>query len=587
MKILKRLSVLALIILIIMSISALAVNADTGEYTNPFSDVSDGAWYADAVQYCVQNGFVNGITPTTFSPDNNLTRGQFVTLLANLDGVDLTQYTDVDSPFSDVTKGQWFYNAVVWAASNGYANGIGGGLYGPDDNVTRAQLARFFYIYRQKSGADVSAEGSLIQFSDANSVPGWAVTEIKWAVANGLINGMNGAINGDGFATRAQAARIMMLFDQLDTRNAYDTLVATLSPSYNYDIEETIENCYSYQELFDYAFDSEENSYHYLYDGVNVTYSSDYDILQMNYLVEEQTESWSEESSSSFYDTAFVNFWLFNGQCGIEIEFTDNSYDGTTETNRSYTYYGDLDGDNISYTVDYYGMSEEEAVQSAEMLLLNAWNVIDRTINNKCGVNINQVIADAPEKAPVGDTAFDKLFAEMRPVVSWYTGEIFCFYYDDILNKTSSEHTEGEVYYYSSSNSLAGTTYYPYSGELIVSYLDEVFNLTETWGPNGEYIYTNISSADNVVFSKDEEGYSITVYKTTCNDTPEVYTEIRAEVNVIPQTDGTYTYSVNIVDGMSEEAALAYAKAIFPVALEVINTSLTDLCGISVIDLMA
>ncbi len=189
---------------------------DVKDYVKHFTDVNKDAWYVSGVAYCVQRGYVSGVTPTTFCPDNNLTRAQFVTLLANIDGVNLNAYANTASGFSDVTSTQWFHKAVTWAAVNGYAKGVGGDKFDPDANVTRAQLARFFYVYSERKGFDISNTTELNGFSDANNVPGWAVTEIKWAVAEGLINGMNGAINGDGNASRAQAARMLMKYTNLD-----------------------------------------------------------------------------------------------------------------------------------------------------------------------------------------------------------------------------------------------------------------------------------------------------------------------------------------------------------------------------------
>ncbi len=185
------------------------------DYVVPFVDVKKDAWYAEGIKYCLDNKYVSGVTATTFCPDDNLTRAQFVTLLANLDGVDLSQYADVENAFSDVNKGQWFYNAVTWAATEGYANGVGNGKFDPDANVTRAQLAKFFYVYSEKNGGDMTPTNDLSDFSDGTNVPAWAVDYIKWAVGSGLIAGMNGAVNGDGFATRAQAAKIFMNFDNI------------------------------------------------------------------------------------------------------------------------------------------------------------------------------------------------------------------------------------------------------------------------------------------------------------------------------------------------------------------------------------
>ncbi len=187
------------------------VNID--EVVGAYTDVDKNAWYVGGIAYCTYKGYMSGTSATTAAPDATLTRAQFVTLLANLDGVDLAQYADVDNDFVDVNKGQWFYNAVTWAAAEGYANGVGGGQFAPDANVTRAQLAKFFYVYAEKNGGDMTPTNDLSDFSDGATVPGWAVDYIKWAVGAGLINGMGGAVNGDGTATRAQAAKIFMNFD--------------------------------------------------------------------------------------------------------------------------------------------------------------------------------------------------------------------------------------------------------------------------------------------------------------------------------------------------------------------------------------
>ncbi len=188
---------------------------DINEIVSVYTDVAEGAWYIGGIAYCTYKGYMSGTSATTAAPDATLTRAQFVTLLANLDGADLAQYAEVENDFVDVNKGQWFYNAVTWAATEGYANGVGGGKFDPDANVTRAQLAKFFYVYSEKNGGDMAPTNDLSDFSDGTTVPGWAVDYIKWAVGSGLIAGMSGAVNGDGFATRAQAAKIFMVFDNL------------------------------------------------------------------------------------------------------------------------------------------------------------------------------------------------------------------------------------------------------------------------------------------------------------------------------------------------------------------------------------
>ncbi len=202
----------------LMRDTAIYMYAESLDYkgsSSIFTDVDQNAWYTEGIDYCVYKGYVKGVTPTEFCPDDNLTRAQFVTLLANMDGVTLDRYAETDSTFSDVAEDKWFHNAVTWAATEGYANGIGGGRFAPDDNVTRAQLARFFYVYAEKKGVDVAERNDLSGFTDKASVPRWAVNEIGWAVAKGLINGIGGAVAADGNATRAQAAKMFMAFDSL------------------------------------------------------------------------------------------------------------------------------------------------------------------------------------------------------------------------------------------------------------------------------------------------------------------------------------------------------------------------------------
>ena len=113
----------------------------------PFTDVKSNHWFYPAVNYCVNKGYVAGMTDTTFVPNGNLTRAQFLTLLAKLDGVDLTQYDTTEAGFSDVKTSHWFNKVVCWAVEQGITSGLSETKFGPNNNVTRAQLARFFYVF--------------------------------------------------------------------------------------------------------------------------------------------------------------------------------------------------------------------------------------------------------------------------------------------------------------------------------------------------------------------------------------------------------------------------------------------------------
>ena len=179
----------------------------------PFTDVTEGEdWFYDAVAYVYENGIMAGTSETTFEPGMLLDRAQAAQLFYNLEG---KPAVTGDSTFTDVTSGHWAVDAITWAAQNDIVAGIGGGLYDPDNNVTREQFAVMLYKYARFKGYDLTASGDLAQFPDAGSISGWAETALSWANGNGLINGHeNGTIDPQGSAIRAQAASIMANFDQ-------------------------------------------------------------------------------------------------------------------------------------------------------------------------------------------------------------------------------------------------------------------------------------------------------------------------------------------------------------------------------------
>ncbi len=178
-----------------------------------FTDVKENNWFMSEVAFCVNQGYVSGMTETTFAPNNNLTRAQFLTLLAKLDGADLTHYDAAESGFDDVKTDHWFNEVVCWAVENEFTSGLTPTTFGPNNNITRSQLARFFYVYTEKRGLNVSAEADLSVFEDADKIQEWAVDPVKWAVAEGLISGLDATtLAPNATATRAQAARIIMMY---------------------------------------------------------------------------------------------------------------------------------------------------------------------------------------------------------------------------------------------------------------------------------------------------------------------------------------------------------------------------------------
>ena len=174
------------------------------------TDVSKDAWYHAAVDYVVKQGIMEGMSATTFSPNTEVTRAQALQILYNLEG---QPTVDGDNEFTDVSG--WYETAVTWAAQTGVATGYGDGTFQPGDNITRQEFAQMLYNYAKYKGYDLSAEGDLSQFPDSGSVANWAEAAMRWANGNELINGHDaGTIDAAGTAIRAQAASILMKFDQ-------------------------------------------------------------------------------------------------------------------------------------------------------------------------------------------------------------------------------------------------------------------------------------------------------------------------------------------------------------------------------------
>ena len=187
----------------------------------PFTDVGEKTWYYEGVNYCYQSYYISGTSPDRFSPHSNITREQFVMMLANIAGVDLSAYAEADTGMGDVPSGKWYSAAVAWAVAEGYVSGVSEGVFGLGQNITREQLARLLYLYSEKQGADVEARADLSIFTDEASISEWAYDNVSWAVAKGLISGMKPTeLGARGTATRAQAARIFMMYDIVMTETA-------------------------------------------------------------------------------------------------------------------------------------------------------------------------------------------------------------------------------------------------------------------------------------------------------------------------------------------------------------------------------
>lgn len=174
-----------------------------------FNDVSANDWFASAVDYVTGKGMMNGTADNTFSPKANTTRGMVVTVLYRLEN----QPSTSAASFTDVASGAYYANAVAWANANGIVSGYGSGKFGPNDKVTREQLAAILYRYAQYKKYDVSGAKSLDGYTDAQSVSSYAVPALQWANAAGIVTGKSGSkLDPKGNATRAEVAAMLMRF---------------------------------------------------------------------------------------------------------------------------------------------------------------------------------------------------------------------------------------------------------------------------------------------------------------------------------------------------------------------------------------
>ena len=170
--------------------------ADNGSQTESksYSDVKTGDWYADAVKYVSDKGLMSGTGSDKFAPSATTTRAMLMTVLARYAGEDTTG------------GATWYEKGMNWAKAKGVSDGTN-----PTVKITREQLVTMLYRY----AGSPAANGSLNSFSDAASVNSYAVNAMQWAVANGIVNGLNGKLNPQNNATRAQVAAILMRFCEM------------------------------------------------------------------------------------------------------------------------------------------------------------------------------------------------------------------------------------------------------------------------------------------------------------------------------------------------------------------------------------
>lgn len=197
------------------------VSADT------FTDVQESAWYYDYVDYVATRGIMNGTGRNRFSPEELTTRAMFVTVLYRISGSPAVEQA---AEFQDVSSGEWYSDAVAWAAEKEIVGGYGNGRFGPEDIVTREQAATILCRFAARQGHDVSQHEGIEMFSDYKSISSWAAESVAWATAVGIINGSADGVmsimkpaNG---ASRAELAAILtrwLMQNDPSHTHVYDT----------------------------------------------------------------------------------------------------------------------------------------------------------------------------------------------------------------------------------------------------------------------------------------------------------------------------------------------------------------------------
>ena len=180
-----------------------------GTSTGRYTDVNEGDWCYDFIEYVSNRGIMTGMTQTTFEPYSNLTRAQVATILYALEG----KPGNSNNAFGDVASNAWYFDPVNWCATQGIVAGTGNGNYEPNRNVTREELATMLRGYAAYIGGDTESAADISGFNDASSVSSWATGPISWAVAKGLMSGRPGnLIAPQGTASRAEMAVMMKNF---------------------------------------------------------------------------------------------------------------------------------------------------------------------------------------------------------------------------------------------------------------------------------------------------------------------------------------------------------------------------------------
>lgn len=238
-------ALLALCIVFSLVPTALAEKADD------FTDVSRSDWYYQFVDYVTSKGYFNGVADKTFAPADNMTRAMFVTVLFRFHGA---KGDSSQSAFVDVAPGEWYTDAINWAAANRIVDGVGNGKFAPNDPITRAQMCtmieRYLDLYRKAWKVTLPESGSLSVMVDESAIPAYALAAVKQCQRHGLVNGFeDGTFRPNDLSTRAQVAAVIYRMSHL-VQNAKPDNTPSVTPPVNPPVNPPV-TAYTYALYFD------------------------------------------------------------------------------------------------------------------------------------------------------------------------------------------------------------------------------------------------------------------------------------------------------------------------------------------------
>lgn len=193
--------------------TAAPANTDAPDLETPgFSDVTEEDWFFDSVMYTAEKGYFNGTGDGIFEPYTNVTRGMLVTVIGRLEGI---SDKPTDTVYTDVDSNAYYAAHIAWATENGIVDGYGNGLFGPEDLVTREQMAKITANYLSyKTG--VTVEDTSLAYADTAEISDWAAEPVALAAQQGIMNGnADGTFAPKSFATRAETAAVIERLDRL------------------------------------------------------------------------------------------------------------------------------------------------------------------------------------------------------------------------------------------------------------------------------------------------------------------------------------------------------------------------------------